>query len=108
MVTMGTCSIISFTLFTYVVSEWDCASYSKYLRRIDKLQDRAVKFGYLHYTTLIKELIQHSDAELWADINSYSEHPLACLLPPNYKRNRVFRERGCPYILSFSVLILYF
>lgn len=95
---MGTCSIISSTLFTYVVSEWDSASYSKYLRIIDKLQDRAVKFGYLHYTILIKDMIKHSDAGLWADINSYSEHPLACLLPPNYETNRVFRERGCPYI----------
>ena len=32
---------------TYAVSEWGCASYSTYLCRIDKLQDGAVKFGYL-------------------------------------------------------------
>ena len=39
------------SLFTYAVSEWGCASYSTYLCRIDKLQDRAVRFGYLNNTT---------------------------------------------------------
>ena len=58
------------SLFTYAVSVWSCASCWRYLCRIDKLQDRAVSFGYLKYTTPIKNPIKHSDARLWADINS--------------------------------------
>ena len=65
--------------------------------RIDKVQDRAVRFGYLKYTTPIKDLIKESDARLWADINSDSGNPLAFLLPT--KRSRILRERGHPYIL---------
>ena len=53
--------------------------------------------GYLKYTTPIKDLIKQSDARLWANINSYSGHPLACLLPN--KRNRILRESEHPYII---------
>ena len=86
------------SLFTYDVSAWACASYSECLCKImDKLQQRAVRFRYLKYTTPIKDLIKQSDARLWADINSNSKQPLACLLSP--KRNRIWREKGHPHIL---------
>ena len=46
------------SLFKCVLPVWGCASYSAYLVNIDKLQNRAVKFGYLKYTTPINDLIE--------------------------------------------------
>ena len=68
-------------LLTRAVSVWGRASYSTYLCRTDKLQDRAVRFEYLKYTTPIKDLIKQSDAIPWADIYSNNEYPLDCLSP---------------------------
>jgi hypothetical protein len=68
-------------LFKYAISVWaGCAGFSKYLSKIDKLQDRAVRFGYLNNVTPVKELIGTSDARLWENIISTSQHPLAYLL----------------------------
>ena len=88
--------ILSLITKSYALSVWGCASYSKYLCRIDELQDRAVRVGYLKYTTPIKDLIKLPDARLKADINSNSGHPLACFLPP--KRNTILRGWVHPYI----------
>ena len=74
------------SLFTCAVSVWSCASYTRYLCRIDKLQDRAVSFGYLKYTA---PLIIHWNS-LILDFRQTSilirEHPLACLRPPCWNR----------------------
>ena len=85
------------SLFQYAVSVWACASYSKYLHKIDKLQNRAVRFGYLKYITPINELIKVSDNRLWENAKMSSSHPLASLLPP--KRNRTSRSYNHNYIL---------
>ena len=45
----------------------------------------------------LKDRIKQSDARLWAEINSNSEHPLPCLLSP--KMNRIRNERGHPNII---------
>ena len=68
------------SLLTYAVSVRGCASHSTYLCKTDKLQDRAVRFEYLKYTTPIKDLIKQSAARPWSDINSNNEYPLDCLL----------------------------
>ena len=86
-VTLGICphylfrSLTIMSLLTYAVSVWGCAGYSAYLCKTDKLQDRAVRFEYLKYTTPIKDLIKQSDARPWADIYSHNEYPLDCLSP---------------------------
>ena len=84
------------SLFKYAISVWGCASYSKYLSRIDKLQKRAVRFGYLRKITPVKELIETSDARLWENITNTPGNPLSHLLSP--KRTRILRERGHEYI----------
>ena len=84
------------SLFKYAISVWGCACYSKYLSRIDKLQNRAIRFGYLRNITPVKELIEASDTRLWENITSSPKHPLFHLLP--LKRTRILRERGHDFI----------
>ena len=45
------------SLFKYALPVWGCASYSMYLINIDKLEDGAVKFGYLKYTIPINDRV---------------------------------------------------
>ena len=70
---------------------------STYLVNIDKLQNRAVKFGYLKYTTPINDLIESSDNTIWNNIKNNPGHPLAHLLPP--QRTRILRSRSHNFIL---------
>ena len=75
-------NILIMSLFKYALPVWGCASYSTYLVNIDKLQNRAVKFGYLKYTIPINDLIESSDNTIWNNIKNNPGHPLAQLLPP--------------------------
>ena len=84
------------SLFKYALPVWGCASYSTYLVNIDKLQNRAVKFGYLKYTTPINDLIESSDNTIWNNIKNNSGHPLAHLLPP---QQTILRSRSLNFIL---------
>ena len=85
------------SLFKYALPVWGCASYFTYLVNIDKLQNRAVKFGYLKYTIPINDLIESSDNTIWNDIKNNRGHPLAHLLPP--QQTRILRSRSHNFIL---------
>ena len=80
------------SLFRYALPVWGCASYSTYLVNIEKLQNSAVKFGYVKYTTPINDLIESSDNTIWNNIKNNPGHPLAHLLPP--QRTRILRSRS--------------
>ena len=85
------------SLFKYALPVWGCANYSTYLVNIDKLQNRAVKFGYLKHTVPIYDLIESSDNTIWNNIKNNPRHPLAHLLPP--QRTRILRSRSHNFIL---------
>ena len=70
------------SLFTYCIRVWGVAAYSKYLSQIDRLQKRALRFGYIQYITSIKQIIKDRDLSLWSGIVDNPSHPLQDLLPP--------------------------
>ena len=76
----------------YALPVWGCASYSTNLVNIDKLQNMAVKFEYLKYTTPINDLIESSDNTIWKNVKNNPGHPLAHLFPP--QRTRILRSRS--------------
>ena len=73
-------------LFTYGISVWGVASYDpviSILSKIDKLQKRAVRFGFLKEATSILSLLEALDNKFWKNITNSAENPLADLLPPS-------------------------
>ena len=83
------CLIMS--LFTYCIRVWGVAAYSKYLSQIDRLQKRALRFGYIQYATSIKQIIKDWDLSLWSSIVNNPSHPL----PPG--KSTALRSRSNPY-----------
>ena len=73
--------VISRFTYQYGISVWGAAAYDKYLSRIYKFQERAVRFGFLKEVTPVACLLETSDRKLWKGITSSTENPLADLLP---------------------------
>ena len=99
------------SLFKYALPVWGCASFSTYLVNIyiDKLQNRAVKFGYLKYTIPINDLIESLDNTIWNNIKNNPGHPLAHLLPPQQTRILRSRSHNLHYLkLRLSILKMCF
>ena len=87
------------SLVTYCIRVWGVAAYSKYLSQIDRLQKRALRFGYIQYVTSIKQIIKDKDLSLWSSIVDNPSHPLQDLLPP--RKSRALRtSRSHPYHIS--------
>ena len=78
------------SLFIYCIRVWGVAAYSKYLSQINRLQKRALRFGYIQYVTSIKD----RDLSLWSSIVDNPSHPLQGLLPP--RKSRALRSRSHP------------
>ena len=76
------CLIMS--LLTYCIRVWGVATYTKYLRQIDRLVRRAFRFGYIQHESSIQQVIKDSDLRLWKSIMGASSHPVKVLpsLPP--------------------------
>ena len=85
------------TIFMYAIRVWAVASKSKYLSQIDRLQRRALRFGYIQYVDPIERVIREKDMKMWNDIINVPKHPLFNLLPP--ERNRRLRKRSHNFIL---------
>ena len=79
------------------IEVWGCASYNKYLIRIDKLFKRAFKYGYSIQKLHIVDIINTKDKKLRDKIIANPSHALHTLLPP--KRNLQLRDRGNDYEL---------
>ena len=56
------------SLFIYFIRVWGVAAYSKYLSQIDRLQKRALRFGYIQYVTSFKQIIKDKDLSLWSSM----------------------------------------
>ena len=79
------------------IEVWGCASY-KYLIQIDKLFQRAFKYGYSIQKLDIVDIINIKDKKLWDKILANpNRHALHMLLPP--KRKLQLRDRGHDYEL---------
>ena len=78
--------------FKYCIRNWAVASYTKYLDQIDRLQKKALKFGYIEYITSVLQIIREKDLRMWSDMLSVRK-----LLPP--KRKRSLRKRPHDIIL---------
>ena len=76
---------------------WGVASYSKYLSNIDKIQTRAMKYGYVKSVLPVQDMLERFDRKLWKNISSNPNNPLYDLLPK--KRERALRPRGHPFLL---------
>ena len=84
------------SVFTYVIEVWGCCYYDKYVKRIDKLFDRAFTSGYCLKKYSICDILSTRDSKLWIKITSNTT-TLDDLLPP--RRTRQLRSRGHDYIL---------
>ena len=73
-------------VFTYSISVWDVASYDKCLSQIDKLQKRAVRFGFLKEVSPFLSLSGASYNRLWKSKTTSTDSPLVYLLPPSKTR----------------------
>ena len=69
------------TLFTFCIRVWGVAAYSKYLSQIDRLEKWALRFGYIPYTTSLKQVVKDRDLRLWSSIVDNPSHPLQDLSP---------------------------
>ena len=85
------------SLFTYGIQVWGVASYSKYLSDIDKIQTRAMKYGYVKSVVPVQDMLERFDRKLWKNISSNPNNPLYDLLPK--KRERALRPCGNPFLL---------
>ena len=85
------------TSFTYGISVWGVSSHDKYLSKIDKFQERAVRFGFLKEAMPILSLVEASDNKLWKSVTNSTEGPLTDLLPPS--KTRLLRNHGHSYVL---------
>ena len=69
------------SIFTYGIELWGCAYYSKCLNQIDKLINRAYRYGYISGRASIKEIINKRDKKLWSKITFNTKNALQALLP---------------------------
>ena len=83
------------SLFIYCIRVRGVAAYSKYLSQIDRLQKRALRFGYIQYVTSIKQIIKDKDLSLWSSIVDNPSHLLQDLLSP--RKSRALSIRSHPY-----------
>ena len=81
-------------LFTYYIRVWGVAACTKYLSQIDRLQERAFRFGYIQHVTSIQQVVKERDLRLWSSIVVNPSHPLQDLLSP--RRSRALRSRSHP------------
>ena len=66
---------------------WGCAAHSKYLVQIDRLLNRAFRFGYVQKRESILDIIYDGDLLPWNKITSGKPNGLEKLLPQNVKGN---------------------
>ena len=57
----------------------------KHFSKLDKLQKRAVRFGFLKEATSILNLLEALDNKFWKNVTNSAEGPLADLIPPSKK-----------------------
>ena len=84
------------SIFTYGIELWGLTYYSKYLNQIDKLINRAYKYGYISGRASIKEIINKRDKKLWSKITSKYKERIAGTIrrrAHEYELPRVRTER---------------
>ena len=85
------------SIFTYCIRVWAVASHTRYLSQINRLQKRALRFGYIERVIPIEQTIEERDLRMWTDLLNVSKHPLHDLLPS--RRKRSLRKRQHNFIL---------
>ena len=81
----------------YLWQIYRVSSHDKHPSKIDKLQERAVRFGFLKGAMPILSLAEASDNKLWKSVTNSTEGPLTDLLPPI--KTRLLRNHGHSYVL---------